>query len=259
MEIFVNELSVSRKVFANYKNIINLKEVYNKLVQNEVTACRISSEDYSNILSWLQEDPEKRNLLYFFISFFHAPYESCSNIDDSQEEYYSHDWSCNGTNCFGLAMSYLLDSISLSFDSNTWKEIVRINKDTDIIEVRNISEGSHVDFYKHWFGEQKNVELVLTTVSPNEKRIKLRDDHGQDILKEFSKRLIKSPYVIEIINSLPFNNKEKRFIHQIKENGIIECVLCWTDAGYGLVIRTTGRNKKETEKIAEILKEEYSK
>ncbi len=78
-----------------------------------------------------------------------------------------------------------------------------------------------------------------------------------DVLQEFSKRLIHSPYLIGIINSLPYNPYERKFIKKIRENGLIEIVLPWTDQGYGIVVKTTGRTIKETEKIAEIIKEEF--
>lgn len=55
-----------------------------------------------------------------------------------------------------------------------------------------------------------------------------------------------------------YNTHEARnFIRKVKADGLVECVMCWTDKGYGLVIKTTGRNLRETEKIAEILKEQY--
>lgn len=56
---------------------------------------------------------------------------------------------------------------------------------------------------------------------------------------------------------MPFNSANRHFIHAVKEDGIIEIVLPWTDKGLGVVVKTTGKNRRETEKIAEILKEEY--
>ena len=78
-----------------------------------------------------------------------------------------------------------------------------------------------------------------------------------DVLEAFSKRLIRSPYLIGIINSLPYNPYERKFIKRIRENGLIEIVLPWTDKGYGIVVKTTGRTIKETEMIGKIIMEEY--
>ena len=64
---------------------------------------------------------------------------------------------------------------------------------------------------------------------------------------DFSKRLIRCPYVVGVINSLPFNSHERKFIKRIREEGLIEIVLPWTDKGYGVVVKTTGRTIKETE------------
>ena len=69
---------------------------------------------------------------------------------------------------------------------------------------------------------------------------------------------VQSEYIIEVVNSLPFNPKETDFIHKIKSDGLIEIVLPWTDAGLGIVVRTTGHTYAETKKIAEILEEEYN-
>jgi hypothetical protein len=38
---------------------------------------------------------------------------------------------------------------------------------------------------------------------------------------------------------------------------LIEIVLPWTDKGYGIVVKTTGRTIKETEMIGKIIMEEY--
>lgn len=79
-----------------------------------------------------------------------------------------------------------------------------------------------------------------------------------DVLTEFSKRLVRCPYVIEIVNSLPFNPAGRRFIKRIYDNGLIEIVLPWTDKGFGVAVRTTGRNIRETKRISEIISERYN-
>ena len=38
---------------------------------------------------------------------------------------------------------------------------------------------------------------------------------------------------------------------------LIEIVLPWTDKGYGIVVKTTGRTIRETQKIAQIIEEEF--
>jgi hypothetical protein len=51
----------------------------------------------------------------------------------------------------------------------------------------------------------------------------------------------------------------KRFIRKTYVNGQIEIVDNNTDMGYALLISTTGRNKRETDAIAEILREKYER
>jgi len=61
-----------------------------------------------------------------------------------------------------------------------------------------------------------------------------------------------------VVNSLPFNPKERGFIRRIHPDGRIELVLIWTDEGFGMVVQSTGRNLRETEAIARCLKDKYS-
>ena len=76
-------------------------------------------------------------------------------------------------------------------------------------------------------------------------------------MEDFSKHLVQCPYLVGIVNSLPYNPYECKFTKKVRENGLIEIVLPWTDKGYGIVVKTTGRTLRETEKIAEIIQEEY--
>ena len=77
------------------------------------------------------------------------------------------------------------------------------------------------------------------------------------MLFAFAKKLCKSPYVVEIINSLPYNPYEKNFIRAIHDNGLIEIVLIDTDEGLGLVLQSTGRNAYETKQIADMLEHNF--
>ena len=87
----------------------------------------------------------------------------------------------------------------------------------------------------------------------------MRDDHGKDVLEAFAKRICKSPYVIKVINSLPFNPKERNFINKVYDDGRIEIVLTDTDKGLGMVLQSTGSNHRETLAIAKMLADEYGR
>lgn len=94
---------------------------------------------------------------------------------------------------------------------------------------------------------------------PERKQISLSGDHhGNDVLEKFAKKIRRSPYVIKIVNSLRFNSRQTNPIRRTDADGIVEFVLTWTDAGYGLCIQTTGRNLAETNSIAIHLKREFA-
>jgi putative CRISPR-associated protein (TIGR02619 family) len=118
------------------------------------------------------------------------------------------------------------------------------------------NERSRLQFAKQ---ESTILSVIPQDDTPPEKKpINLREDHGKDVLEEFAKKIVRSPYVKNIVNSLPFNPKRSEEIRRTKSDGIVEFVLTWTDAGYGLCIQTTGRNQAETNTIALHLKNEYS-
>lgn len=100
--------------------------------------------------------------------------------------------------------------------------------------------------------------ISKTTVPPSEKKIHLRDDHGKDVLTAHARRILNSPYVVEIINSTPFKQHAKQYVGEVKANGQIEIVLMKTDAKIGMVVQTTGTNLKETIWIANELKKKYA-
>lgn len=119
------------------------------------------------------------------------------------------------------------------------------------------NERSRLQFAKQ---ERAIMAIIPQDETPAErKNIKLSGDHhGNDVLHNFAKKIRQSPYVKEIIKSLEYHPKRKNPILDIKDNGIVEFVLTWTDAGYGLCIQTTGRNKAETTSIALHLKEKFA-
>jgi putative CRISPR-associated protein (TIGR02619 family) len=103
------------------------------------------------------------------------------------------------------------------------------------------------------FAKQTSSILALIPqddTDPEHKTINVRGDHGQDVLREFAKRICRSPYVKKIVNSLPFNPHRTNPILRTSPDGIVEFVLTWTDPGFGLCIQTTGRTLAETNTIS---------
>ena len=257
MDAYLNELSINERIFDDYDNIKNLASVYRELKKYGFNACYLSSENYSFIVKTLKEDVKKRNLLQFVYSFFHAPYEDSDNVKRESNEYLSHEWTYDGNSCFGLAMCGILDTISISMDSKIWPGMITVNRDDEKVDVRNAADLEHIDYHSKWLESLKDIELVTTDIEWDRKKIHLRDDHGKDILEGFAKKIVKSPYVVSVVNSLEFHRYYKKLVYDMDSAGIVELVLYWTDPGYGIAVQTTGRNRKETEKIARILAEEF--
>lgn len=192
-------------------------------------------------------------------SFFREPYES-PDVDKKQDLYYKHSWTYEGMECAGLALACIMDSLSLSIAGIKWSfPVLQIQCDKEDIPIRNLYDKNSLEYHNEWLCTRKPLELTECAIDPSEKKIHLREDHGMDKLKEFSKKILKNRYVVEVVNSLPYNAANRRFIHSVKENGLVEIVLPWTDRGLGLVVKTTGRTIRETQEIARILKKEYGK
>ena len=100
-------------------------------------------------------------------------------------------------------------------------------------------------------------ELERDLTPPKEKTISIRDDHGKDTLSAFSKKIVTSPFVKGVINSLPFNPKQTNPIKECLEDGKIEIVLVKTDPGYGIIVQTTGKNIEQTKRISELIRKKF--
>ena len=240
-----------------HEQIKAMTDSYKELRSNGVNTCRIGTTDHYCMMQMLKDIPDKRNVFNFCLSFFKTPFES-ETVELNQDEYFDNKWLYNDLECVGPAMAYILESVCFSIYKKEWSDSVFcICKNEEPVQIHNVSVREHVKDHCEIFEKKKPVELIKSSYEYDDKEIDLRDDHGKDILLEFSKKIIKSPYVDSVINSLPFNPHDRKFIKKVHENGIIEIVLIWTDRKYGIVVQTTGRNIRETEKIAKILEEKY--
>ena len=272
MDLTFNEISLNNKPETEYetKQILNdfasvcaslKREGFSKLrTENDFWTKKIYTG--TDINSFLQKIDKTKS--QFLRSFIRPPYIADDFTSEADEMFVEANYSFNGNKVVGLAYAYLLNTISVSLNTNEiWDthevEIIekrneRINK----VKVKNVTKTNHIEQHKEWIESNKPINLIKTNKLPADKPIKLRDDHGKDILQQFARKLVNCVYVIEIINSLPFNPNEKNFIRKIYPNGQIEIVLTTTDQGLGLKIQTTGRNQRETLEISKILREKYS-
>lgn len=240
----------------NFKRIRYLNSFDEILLTEDVTLT-----DFCN-----NKSPYMRTLGSILLSMARHPF-----IDDNsaeEERYIKNNFFLVDDSTkkvvYGLAAAYLYNTIGINLQSsNYWNRLIynlQIEGDeqrvTEILSVSSEQDFSSDEFVK-WAENSGEVELMECDVAANEKKIHLRDDHGSDVLEKFSKRICQSPYVKEVVNSLPFNSFAVNFIHKIKATGLIEIVLTDTDKGLGIAVQTTGRTLKETEKIAGILKEKY--
>lgn len=259
MDVFFNELSVSGGCELGYGEIESLKKLYLELrgVPGMDFVCRVNSGLLAEMTRYIAAQSNGREVMGFLYAFLRPPFEGASS-EDAQNTYLQSQWRCGGEECFGLAMASILDTLAISIDRAPWDvPNLRISRDTSNVVVRNCSRAEHVSAHGEWAENLFEPELVPCGVSPEDKAIKLRDDHGVDVLRAFAQRLLKSEYVIEVINSLEFHPKSRRFVRSFTTDGVVELVLNWTDAGYGLAVQTTGRNLRETEKIARCLESEF--
>lgn len=165
----------------------------------------------------------------------------------------------------GFTAAYALGLVCVGFCPQTcWESVTQTIKikegnDERCVQWICISDECHwnTEEYRKWHEENIPLILMESELEVGKKKISLRDDHGKDVLEAHAKRLLLSPYVIGIINSLPYQSHERRYIRKVYDNGLIEIVLTYTDKGLGMVIQTTGRNLRETRRIAEILSEKY--
>ena len=192
------------------------------------------------------------------------------DIDALNRYYYINEKAgIKETYCSGLAVAYVRKMLCASLATQSfWNgnvikfhEIINDDLETTIVSVFNLAHPKHleVDAVNRFIENLGEVVLIETDISPNQKPIALRDDHGNDILLAFANRLLNSNYVLSIINSLPFNPRAINLIRRVYPDGRIEMVLHWDDRGLGLVIQTTGRNLRKTYEISLKLKEQFDR
>ncbi|MDR2441738.1 MAG: hypothetical protein LBE12_20450 [Planctomycetaceae bacterium] len=210
----------------------------------------------------------RREYRQLFLSLYCYPYiDDENNNDDVLVSSFYLEKNKESILIQGLGLVHYFDTVGIGFLSEPyWDNILfSIEKITDNktekVSVLCLSKPEHVNgvSFQKWLEKQLPVEIQSCNINVSQKKIHLRDDHGKDVLQIFAEKIIQSDYVCSVINSLPFNPNCKKFIKNVYHNGKIEIVLTKTDRGLGVIVQTTGRNKQETEKIAEILKKEYDK
>lgn len=277
MDFIFNELcfgNVATNIHSGKAGINNLLQVCKK--GREYGMSRLATrpdfrrqylaENYC-VEDWLSDISITKTYKDLLLSIIRQPY-----IEDGDASIEDRFIASNGflndereTSVEGLAVAYLYKTIAISICSaEKWKsheiniKFLETGSEDQTIKVRHASQISHIEHHKDWISSRLGVKLAVTDLQMQQKGISLRDDHGKDLLLKFSKKLIRSPYVTGVINSLPFNPHDNDFVKSCYPDGRVELVLTRTDQGLGLVIQTTGTTLLETEAVAAILREEFN-
>lgn len=283
MNLAFNELSFQPLVENEYvltDRFLNMTKIFKKANDSfgfshivfpaNIGVLKVTSQ--KTLYEWVNQISNK-NEKNIILSLIKKPFTNdiLNEQSDRVYEYYfeNQELGIEQTYCNGLSTAHITEIPSISLGGEAFWEQIQIyffkeNTNGDIIEnvkVLNISiEDSLNNSLFSLFAENiVQFSLVESSLLPTQKSISFRQDHGTDILTTFANRLISSPYVISVINSLQFNPKTVRFIRNVFNDGKIEIVLHWEDAGFGMVIQTTGRNYRETKAIAKILQNEYDR
>lgn len=285
MELIFNELSfkphIGNEVLFKNKFIEmldkygQLKETYgitNLLFPRATFNLNVSAE--STFVQWassLKNTSEKNKVLALIRTPFSEDILEDTEQDNTSKYYYENpEIPIEQEYCIGLGICHAKERISISLNShNCWqphiisfKEIIDDDFNTTDVDVYNVCKSEEelnatLSEKLLYYG---NLELIETDIEPENKKIKLSGDHhGNNKLEAFAKKLFRSKYVLEVINNIDFSPTSVNLIKEKYPDGTIDIVLYWEDAGYGMKIQTTGRNYRETEEIAKILKKEFDK
>lgn len=286
MYLVFNELSFleyknSHELLSNFIAMGNLfnkaKELYgftHLLFSENLSDLQVTQEQ--KFAEWLSNLNTKDKNKIFAITYrkpFLGDYLGDKKEETGKYFFTSSELNIEQVYCNGLATADMMEipCVSLLHHKiwgNNKLEIFRETEESsnpESVFVYNVAtnDGLLSDDFQQFCESISKVELLHSTLSYQEKKqkIHLRDDHGKDVLEKFAHRIINNQYVEGVINSLPFNSKTSLFIsdRDIHKDGRIEITLHWEDAGYGMVLKTTGRNHRETEAIANILRNEYDR
>lgn len=282
MELVFNELSF--KEYSNEhvltNNFIQLAELFEKAQKKYGYSHLLFPSNISTLTAcnnmtfgvWLNSVPTKsKNKILPII--FRRPFteEYLGDKVENLSSYYfvSSDLGIEQEYCDGLATADIMEIPAMSLSNhNIWLgSEIKIYKETqtepETLIIKNLSTEAFLNSESFKALSEINSVVVLKesilTIEEKLKNIYLRDDHGKDKLQKLAERMINNKYVDGVVNSLPFNPRTSRFIKSVYKSGLVEIVMHWEDAGYGMVVQTTGKNFKETNEIAKILRNDFDR
>lgn len=275
MDLFFNEISAlypASSIFDAQSRMSEFLSLCKKAKKEGFNSCKVVNNFENTVLAatytihnWLNDAQINKDQKDFYFSFRNSPYEN--GIENQFDTFYYLDEPAepnyNGYVVEGLMWAKICNSLAVSFPVNdVWqKHLINIELDQEPERekdnVNHISTLIHFDSHKVFIESQKEPVLLPSGIKPSDKRIHLSDDHGKDKLYALAKKLVNCEYVTEIPQSLPNDSFGRSFIRDIHPNGRIDVTLIDEDAGYGMMVQTTGKTLRETQEIAKILKELY--
>ncbi|NPB08512.1 MAG: putative CRISPR-associated protein [Aquificae bacterium] len=108
---------------------------------------------------------------------------------------------------------------------------------------------------------KKPVELIETDIPPEKKKANFGKHHGVEEIQKFWKRLRRCSYIVELVNSTPYYQGDNTFPpiegSDVYKNDVSLLRIKVPGTYYTCIVRTTARNKRELEKIKEIIRAKY--
>lgn len=168
---------------------------------------------------------------------------------------------CQNTFCVGFESSATWESdfFDLRVTSNEKKkDVIWACISSPLVFSQEIEHAHRKLAFDNWL-QARNVKLIETALQPDKKPSDVKGDHGQRELKDHAQMVNRNPYVEGVLTSLPFKPHCHEYILKIHDDGMLDIVLWWEDAGYSMRVKTTGRNVAETREIAKILRDKYGR
>lgn len=168
---------------------------------------------------------------------------------------------CQNTFCVGFESCSMWqnDFFDLTVSSNGKKKNARwMCISSSRVFGHEEDNAQHKSSIDEWL-QERNVELIQSNYLPEKKPIHIEGDHGQQELKEHATMLNRFPYVDGVLTSLPYKPNSRDYVLKIYDDGLVDIVLWWEDAGYSMRVKTTGRNVAETREIAILLREKFGR
>lgn len=279
MAVYFNELTLDKSAAQNRMLLSAFAKVWAGFCRaSEGKEKRVLADEktLASLAEAVSGEPNPE-LMQFFVTVMNKPY-CCSDKswpEELRDRFLGSEYSIRikpteNPQCPTLGWAYLNGSIALGFESSFfWKKLTHRITETTIegeertVGVLCVTNESHLQEkeLQTWLvcqREFENVELPeKCALAPEAKKIKYRDDHGREVLDAFARKLVKNPYVVEVVNSTEWHPSCDHFIYDTHADGMVYVCLHWHDEGFGLAVRTTAQGKLQTMKVAEVLEAEF--